>query len=219
MVDSPRRSALGESLLDLRLVRPPAGPDPPTFVAMAYIQSGQTEHAPGSSSCKARSSLRGDQRRGDALPNASVRRPRLLYLKPAPGSTRDRGKGRSRCAAPSTRFPFRPKRGSSASSPRRTWRTSIGTWLSRHTGAAIEAAGSFVDLRQLGAHCTGGLSSAYKQLGQMDTAARYATRSVALLEVLRDPRRAGPALRNELGLILMARGGDDRGGRSTSTVR
>jgi tetratricopeptide (TPR) repeat protein len=50
-----------------------------------------------------------------------------------------------------------------------------------------------------------GLSTAYKELGQMDTAARYATRSIALLEVLRD-RVALARSENNLGLILMARG-------------
>lgn len=70
--------------------------------------------------------------------------------------------------------------------------------------AAIDAAGSFLDLRML-ARMYRGLSSAYKQLGQVDTAARYATRSVALLEVLRD-RVALARSENNLGLILMARG-------------
>lgn len=69
---------------------------------------------------------------------------------------------------------------------------------------AIEAAGSFADLRLL-ARMYRGLSTAYKELGQMDTAARYATRSVALLEVVRD-RRALARSENDLGLILMARG-------------
>src|SRR5713226_1138730 len=79
------------------------------------------------------------------------------------------------------------------------WDVAVETY-----GAAIEAAGSFVDLRLL-ARMYRGLSSAYKQLGQMDTATRYATRSVALLEVLRD-RVALARSENELGLILMARG-------------
>src|SRR5450759_3393762 len=70
--------------------------------------------------------------------------------------------------------------------------------------AAIDAAGSFVDLRLL-ARMYRELSAAYKELGQMDTAARYATRSVALLEVLRD-RVALARSETSLGLILMARG-------------
>ncbi len=70
--------------------------------------------------------------------------------------------------------------------------------------AAIEAAGSLADLRLL-ARMYRGLSSAYKELGQMDTASRYATRSVALLEVVRD-RVALARSENDLGLILLARG-------------
>jgi len=70
--------------------------------------------------------------------------------------------------------------------------------------AAIDVAGSLMDLRLL-ARMYRGLSSAYKQLGQVDTAARYATRSVALLEVLRDRVALGRS-ENNLGLILMARG-------------
>jgi tetratricopeptide (TPR) repeat protein len=69
---------------------------------------------------------------------------------------------------------------------------------------AIEAGGALVDLRLL-ARMYRGLSSAYKELGQTDTATRYATRSVALLEVLRD-RVALARSENNLGLILMARG-------------
>ncbi len=69
---------------------------------------------------------------------------------------------------------------------------------------AIEAGEALVDLRLL-ARTYRGLSSAYKELGQMDTATRYATRSVALLEVLRD-RVALARSENSLGLILMARG-------------
>ena len=73
--------------------------------------------------------------------------------------------------------------------------------------AAIEAAGSLADLRLL-ARMYRGLSSAYKELGQMDTASRYATRSVALLEVVRD-RVALARSENDLGLILLARGDVD----------
>ncbi|MDQ2923450.1 MAG: tetratricopeptide repeat protein [Candidatus Dormibacteraeota bacterium] len=69
---------------------------------------------------------------------------------------------------------------------------------------AIEAAGSYFDLRGL-AKMYGGLSSAYQDLGQIDIAARYATRSVTLLEVLRD-RVSLARSENNLGLILIARG-------------
>ncbi|HEY8952381.1 MAG TPA: helix-turn-helix transcriptional regulator, partial [Candidatus Dormibacteraeota bacterium] len=79
------------------------------------------------------------------------------------------------------------------------WDKAIATYRE-----AIATAGSFVDLRSL-ARMYRGLSSAYKGLGQMDTATRYATRSVALLEVLRD-RVALARSENNLGLILMARG-------------
>jgi tetratricopeptide (TPR) repeat protein len=70
--------------------------------------------------------------------------------------------------------------------------------------AAIETAGSLLDLRRL-ARMYGGLSSAYSELGQNDTATRYATRSIALLELLRD-RVSLARSENNLGLIFMARG-------------
>ena len=69
---------------------------------------------------------------------------------------------------------------------------------------AIEVAGSYFDLRGL-AKMYSGLSSAYQEMGQIDIAARYATRSVTLLEVLRD-RVSLARSENNLGLILMARG-------------
>jgi len=70
--------------------------------------------------------------------------------------------------------------------------------------AAIEAAGSFFDLRKM-AMMYSGLSAAYQELGQIDTASRFATRSVALLEALRD-RVSLARSENNLGLIHMARG-------------
>ena len=70
--------------------------------------------------------------------------------------------------------------------------------------AAISASGSYVDLRAM-AKMYSGLSSAYQELGQIDIAARYGSRSVALLEVLRD-RISLARSENNLGLILMARG-------------
>ncbi|GAC1639415.1 MAG: hypothetical protein NVS9B11_04970 [Candidatus Dormibacteraceae bacterium] len=69
---------------------------------------------------------------------------------------------------------------------------------------AIEAAGSYFDLRGM-AKMYSGLSSAYQEMGQIDLAARYATRSVTLLEVLRD-RVSLARSENNLGLILIARG-------------
>ncbi|HEY1420858.1 MAG TPA: tetratricopeptide repeat protein [Candidatus Dormibacteraeota bacterium] len=70
--------------------------------------------------------------------------------------------------------------------------------------AAIDASGSLFDLRRL-ATVYSGLGTAYRNLGQLDTAARYAMRSVALLEIVRD-RVALARSENNLGLILMARG-------------
>jgi tetratricopeptide (TPR) repeat protein len=70
--------------------------------------------------------------------------------------------------------------------------------------SAIEASGSLFDLRRL-ATIYSGLGSAYHALGQVDTAARYAMRSVALLEILRD-RVSLARSENTLALILKARG-------------
>jgi tetratricopeptide (TPR) repeat protein/DNA-binding XRE family transcriptional regulator len=69
---------------------------------------------------------------------------------------------------------------------------------------AIKAAGDFFDLRRM-AKLYSGLSAAYQELGQIDTASRYATRSVALLEALRD-RVSLARSENNLGLVLIARG-------------
>ena len=81
----------------------------------------------------------------------------------------------------------------------REWDRAIKTYE-----AAIQAAGSLLDLRRV-AKMYSGLSSAYHQIGHEDAATRYATRSVALLEVLRD-RHSLARSENNLGLILMARG-------------
>ena len=69
---------------------------------------------------------------------------------------------------------------------------------------AIEAAGSMYDLGKL-AKIYGGLAWSYRESGQLDAAAKYASRSVALLEVLRDQVSLARA-ENELGLLLLARG-------------
>ena len=69
---------------------------------------------------------------------------------------------------------------------------------------AIEAAGSLYDLRRL-ALMYSGLSDAYRETGQVDAAARFANRSIALLEVLRD-RLSLARAENNLGLIMLARG-------------
>ncbi|MGA8922438.1 MAG: helix-turn-helix transcriptional regulator [Candidatus Dormiibacterota bacterium] len=81
----------------------------------------------------------------------------------------------------------------------RDWEKAIELYES-----AIEASGSLFDLKRLAATYSG-LGSAYHALGQIDTAARYAMRAVALLEILRD-RVALARSENALGLILKARG-------------
>jgi tetratricopeptide (TPR) repeat protein len=76
--------------------------------------------------------------------------------------------------------------------------------------AAIDSAGSLRDLRQL-ALTYSGLALAYHETGQVEAAARYGMRSVALLEVQRD-RVALARAENNLGLILLAKG-DNAGAR------
>jgi tetratricopeptide (TPR) repeat protein len=73
-----------------------------------------------------------------------------------------------------------------------------------HYQEAIASAGPMSDLRRM-AKMYGDLSSAYQELGQVDTASRYAARSIALLEVVRD-RVSLARAENNLGLILLARG-------------
>jgi tetratricopeptide (TPR) repeat protein len=69
---------------------------------------------------------------------------------------------------------------------------------------AIEAAGSVFDLGKM-AKMYSGLSSAYKETGHVDAAIKYAGRSIALLEVIRD-RVSLARAENNLGLILLAKG-------------
>jgi len=73
---------------------------------------------------------------------------------------------------------------------------------------AIEAAGSLDDLRRL-ALMYQGMAASYRHAGQNEAAVRYANRSVALLEVLRD-RVSLARIENDLGLLMMAKG--DRAG-------
>jgi len=69
---------------------------------------------------------------------------------------------------------------------------------------AIVAGGAVFDLRRV-ARMYSGLGSAYHEIGEVEAAARYAMRSVALLEVLRD-RIALARSENNLALVLMSRG-------------
>jgi HTH-type transcriptional regulator, quorum sensing regulator NprR len=69
---------------------------------------------------------------------------------------------------------------------------------------AIEAAGSLFDLGRM-ATMYSGLSAAYRETGHVDAAVKYAGRSIALLEVLRD-RVSLARAENNLGLILLAQG-------------
>ena len=69
---------------------------------------------------------------------------------------------------------------------------------------AIEAAGSLFDLGRT-AKMYSGLALAYRETGHVDAAAKYASRSIALLEVLRD-RVSLARAENNLGLILLAQG-------------
>lgn len=69
---------------------------------------------------------------------------------------------------------------------------------------AIEVAGSLYDLRRL-AVTYSGLSLAYREAGQVEAAARFASRAITLLELLRD-RVSLARAENNLGLILLAQG-------------
>ncbi len=69
---------------------------------------------------------------------------------------------------------------------------------------AIEVAGSFYDLKRL-AMTYSGLSIAHREAGRVEEAARFANRTITLLEVLRD-RVSLARAENNLGLILLAQG-------------
>jgi tetratricopeptide (TPR) repeat protein len=69
---------------------------------------------------------------------------------------------------------------------------------------AIEAGSAVFDLRRV-ARVYSGLGMAYHERGEVEAAARYGMRSVALLEVLRD-RVSLARSENNLALVLMARG-------------
>jgi tetratricopeptide (TPR) repeat protein len=69
---------------------------------------------------------------------------------------------------------------------------------------AIDLGAAVFDLRRV-ARVYSGLGAAYHETGQVEAAARYSMRSVALLEVLRD-RVSIARSENNLALVLMARG-------------
>jgi tetratricopeptide (TPR) repeat protein len=192
--------ALGESMLDLGTSAHRLGRIR-YFVAMAYIQMGQTERAEGllaqahshfeaindgvmlAECTGSEASLAYLNQRPDALELAEKALAICRSLQPIPVPTEARLLGIL----------------ATAHVANLDWDKAIEVY-----GEAIQAGSTFVDLRLM-ARMYRGLSSAYKELGQMDTAARYATRSIALLEVLRD-RVALARSENNLGLILMARG-------------
>ena len=79
------------------------------------------------------------------------------------------------------------------------WEGAINAYL-----AAIEAAGSVYDLRRL-AMMYGGMANAYRETGQVEAAVRFANRSMALFEVLRDQLNLARVEHN-LGLVMLAMG-------------
>jgi tetratricopeptide (TPR) repeat protein len=81
----------------------------------------------------------------------------------------------------------------------KSWETAITLYEE-----AIEAAGSVFDLSRM-AKMYSGLSLAYRETGHVEAAVKYAGRSIALLEVLRD-RVSLARAENNLGLILLAQG-------------
>ncbi|HXI94916.1 MAG TPA: helix-turn-helix transcriptional regulator, partial [Candidatus Acidoferrum sp.] len=192
--------ALGESMLDLGTSAHRLGRIR-YFVAMAYVQLGQTEPAEAllaqahahfeaindgvmlAECMGAEASLAYLNQRPDALELAEKALAVCRSLQPIPVPTEARLLGIV----------------ATAHVANLDWDKAVKTY-----GEAIEAGSAFVDLRLM-ARMYRGLSTAYKELGQMDTAARYATRSIALLEVLRD-RVALARSENNLGLILIARG-------------
>jgi tetratricopeptide (TPR) repeat protein len=192
--------SLGESMLDLGTSAHRLGRIR-YFVAMAYIQMGQTEPAEAllaqahahfeaindgvmlAECMGAEASLAYLNQRSDALELAEKALAVCRSLQPIPVPTETR-----LLAIVAT-----------AHVANLDWDKAVQTY-----GAAIETGAAFVDLRLM-ARMYRGLSTAYKEQGQMDTAARYATRSIALLEVLRD-RVALARSENNLGLIFMARG-------------
>ena len=192
--------ALGESLLDLGTSAHRLGRIR-YFVAMAYTQMGQKERAEALlAQARAHFEAVND---GVMLAECLGAEASLAYLNQRPEALALAEKALAVCRAlEPVPLPIEARLLgilAPAHAANLDWDKAVETY-----GAAIDAAGSFADLGLL-ARMYRELSSAYKELGQMDTAARYATRSVALLEVLRD-RVALARSENSLGLILMARG-------------
>jgi tetratricopeptide (TPR) repeat protein len=196
----PEAIALGQSLLDLgssayRLGRIRY------FLAMAYLQSSMPEQASGllaearahfeaindgvmlAECMGAQAGIANLTQRPDALALAEKALAVCRSLKPVPAPTETR-----LLSIVAT-----------AHIANHDWTKAVELYQ-----AAIEAAGPMFDLRRM-AKMYSDLSAAYQELGQIDTASRYATRSVALLEVLRD-RVSLARAENNLGLILLARG-------------
>jgi tetratricopeptide (TPR) repeat protein len=79
------------------------------------------------------------------------------------------------------------------------WESAIAAY-----SEAIEAGRVVLDLRRL-ALMYGGICNAYREVGQVEEAVRFANRAIALFEVLRDQHNLA-RIENNLGLILLAKG-------------
>jgi tetratricopeptide (TPR) repeat protein len=191
---------LGESLLDLGTSAHRLGRIR-YYLAMAYVQSGQTERA-DELLAQARAHFEAIND-GVMLAECIGAQASVAYLDQRPDALAIAEQALAVCRSlDPVALPTEARLlgiVATAHVANLEWDQAVETYR-----AAIQAAGSFLDLRVL-ARMYRGLSTAYKELGQMDTAARYATRSVALLEVVRD-RVALARSENNLGLILMARG-------------
>ncbi len=86
-----------------------------------------------------------------------------------------------------------------AHSANRHWDESIAAFE-----AAVQAGDVVTDLRRL-AIMYAGLYTAYREIGQLEQAIRFANRANTLFEVLRDQRNLAVS-ENNLGLILLSRG-------------
>jgi tetratricopeptide (TPR) repeat protein len=80
----------------------------------------------------------------------------------------------------------------------RDWEAAAATYEQ-----AIQAGGSLFDMRTA-ARVYGALGTAYREAGEVETASRYLTRAVALLEILRD-RSSLARSENDIAVVLMRR--------------